>query len=90
MTGVNEFKDHWCARISYGDRKVENTLSFLREATPISLVTPKGIAYHTLISTTRHSNGYNFSYAAHSDNDRRTNLLQKLKGKRIYFYKVYW
>lgn len=90
-TGANQFKDHWCARISYGEKKwVNNTLSFLREATPISLVTPTGVAYHTLISTTRHSNGYNFSYAAHSDTSKRTNLLQKLQGKRIYYYKVYW
>lgn len=89
-TGANQFKDHWCARISYGDTRVNNTLSFLREATPISLVTSGGIAYHTIISTTRHSNGYNFSYAAHTDTGKRTNLLQKLKGIRIYYYKVYW
>lgn len=89
-TGANQFKDHWCARVSYGDIKVNNTLRFLREATPISLVTSAGVAYHTIISTTRHSNGDNFSYAAHTDNGKRTNLLQKLKGKRIYYYKVYW
>lgn len=89
-TGANQFKDHWCARISYDKVVVDNTLSFLREATPISLVSPAGVAGHTLISTSRHSNGYNFSFAAHTDSHRRTNLLERLKGNRIYYYKVYW
>lgn len=89
-TGANQFKDHWRSRISYGDIRVNTTLSFLREATPISIVSTSGVATHTLISTTKHSNGYNFSYAAHSDKGKRSNLLERLKGYRIYYYKVYW
>lgn len=27
-TGANQFKDHWCARISYDKVVVDNTLSF--------------------------------------------------------------
>lgn len=89
-TGANEFKKHWSARVSYGDIVVKDTLSFLRETTPISIISPSGVASHTLISTTKHSNGYNFSFAAHSDKHKRANLLDKLKNKRIFYYKVFW
>ena len=37
-----------------------------------------------------YTNGYNFSYAAHSDYDKRTNLLAKLDNKKISYYKVNW
>lgn len=31
-----------------------------------------------------------FSYAAHSDDGTRTNLLEKLRGKKITYYKTNW
>ncbi|AVD36223.1 TPA: hypothetical protein KRI65_000942 [Clostridioides difficile] len=77
-------------RIAYQTLTVSNSLSFLRPATPVSILKSSGVATHTLISTDKHSNGYNFSYAAHSDEGVRTNLLSKLKGKKISYYKVYW
>ncbi|EGT3847926.1 amidase domain-containing protein [Clostridioides difficile] len=88
--GAREFKIHWMNRIAYQTLTVSNSLSFLRPATPVSILNSSGVATHTLISTDKHSNGYNFSYAAHSDEGARTNLLKKLEGKKISYYKVYW
>ena len=88
--GAKQFKEHWEKRISNRTLIVKDTLSFLQPATPISIYDEHGVIAHTLISTDRHSNGYNFSYAAHSDEGKRTNLLYKLRGKKIIYYKVYW
>lgn len=88
--GARHFKLHWMKRVDYQTLTVKNTLSFLRPATPISICDSDGYATHTLITTDRHSNGYNFSYAAHSDEGKRTDLLKKLNGKLITYYKVYW
>ncbi|HFL3113412.1 TPA: amidase domain-containing protein, partial [Clostridioides difficile] len=63
--GAREFKIHWVNRIAYQTLTVSNSLSFLRPATPVSILKSSGVATHTLISTDKHSNGYNFSYAAH-------------------------
>lgn len=88
--GAKQFKIHWVNRIAYQTLTVKDTLSFLQPATPISICDKDGVATHTLITTDKHSNGYNFSYAAHTDEGTRTNLLSKLKGKKISYYKVYW
>ena len=45
---------------------------------------------HELRTPDKHSNEYNFSYAPHSDYDKRTNLLAKLDNKKISYYKVNW
>lgn len=70
---------------------VSGTLSYLKPATPVSICNNTDArATHTLITTDKYSNGYNFSYAAHSDYDKRTNLLSKLDNKKISYYKVNW
>ncbi len=85
------FKLHWMRRVSYKTMTVSGTLSYLKPATPVSICNnAEGRATHTLITTDKHSNGYNFSYAAHSDYGARTNLLKKLDGKKISYYKVNW
>lgn len=97
---ANDFKLHWESRAAGQYMNVSNSLSFLRPATPISILNPRNnfVAIHTLITTDKHSNGYNFSYAAHSDDGKRTNLLAKLqasnthgaKNNEIKYYKVFW
>lgn len=85
------FKYHWMRRAGYETVTVKDTLRFIKPGTPISIIdTKKQRATHTLIATDRHSNGYNFSYAAHSDEGTRTNLLEKLRGKKITYYKTNW
>lgn len=78
-------------RVKYETVTVRDTLRFLKPGTPVSVCKGQsGMAFHTLIATDRHSNGYNFSYAAHSDYGVRTNLLRKLKDKQISYYKANW
>ena len=85
------FKYHWMRRVGYKTVTVKDTLKFIKPGTPISIIdTEQERASHTLIATDRHSNGYNFSYAAHSDDGTRTNLLKKLKNQKITYYKANW
>ncbi len=92
--GAGQFRWLFQYRVKAHYKFVKDDLSELRPATPISVLTNLGggnyEAKHTLITTDRHSNGYNFSYAAHSDNGKRTNLLEKLKGREIKYYEIYW
>ena len=88
---ARQFKLHWMRRVKYETVTVRDTLRFLKPGTPVSICKGQsGRAFHTLIATDRHSNGYNFSYAAHSDYGVRTNLLRKLKDKQISYYKANW
>ncbi|CEH34699.1 amidase domain-containing protein [Romboutsia lituseburensis] len=97
---AKDFRTHWQSRVPSEYMYVTNSLSFLKPATPISILNPRSnfVATHTLITTDKHSNGYNFSYAAHSDQGKRTNLIAKLqahnthnvKNNEIKYYKVYW
>lgn len=94
------FRLHWQLRVPSEYAYVTNSLSFLRPATPISILNPRNnfAATHIIITTDKHSNGYNFSYAAHSDEGKRTNLLAKLqsynshgvKNNEIKYFKVFW
>jgi hypothetical protein len=89
-SGAYDFNRHWSKRVASQTLTVNNTLNFLQPATPIGIYDKDGKVGHILITTDKHSNGYNFSYAAHSDEGKRTNLLEKLKGKKIAYYKIYW
>lgn len=75
------FRMHWQQRVPAHYMFVKDSLRFLDSAVPVSLLNRYNNyeAHHTVLPTDRHSNGYNFSYAAHSDSDSRTNLLRKLK-----------
>lgn len=87
------FRLHWQQRVPAYYKYVKNSLSFLDPAIPVSMLDKLNNyhAFHTLLPTDRHSNGYNFSYAAHSDIGKRTNLLQKLKlNPDIKYYRIGW
>lgn len=90
---AQNFRMHWQQRVPAHYMYVKDSLRFLDSAIPVSLLDKfdNYHAFHTLLPTDRHSNGYNFSYAAHSDKGKRSNLLLKLKGNRdIKYYSIGW